>query len=259
MRGGWAGGWMVWLLVACGPTREADPMLAAARQMPLRPEEVLLDATRLAARVDGVLLPPVPHRPDVTPIVNGEPARLRFRFDSDSLASPVDIRQRQLLVYPVEAYRELLPAGARIALDTRLAELRRLLRERPEFADSSEIPVLPVVETPQVLRARVRYVDFAGGGGVSFIARYSPGYGAAADSLVWTFQGLTDDGRYYVSIFHPISAPSFPETGRPLDTVYYLDALRTSEFTPDPDVLDGLAGSIRIARRPQPISNGEPQ
>lgn len=259
MRGGWVGGGLVWLLVACAPASEVDPMLAAARQMPLLPEDVLLDATPIATRVEGVLLPPVPHRPDDTPILNGEPARLRFHFDSDSLAYPVDVRQRQVLVYPVEAYREVLPVGARIALDARLAELRRLLRERPEFADSAEIPVLPVVEAAQVLRARLRYVDFAGGGGVSFIARYASGPGPSVGSLVWTFQGLTDDGRYYVSIFHPISAPEFPETGRPLDTVYYLDALRATEFTPDPDVLGAVAGSLRIARRRQPISNGEPQ
>jgi hypothetical protein len=250
MRGRWIAAAVVLVPAACSRPEPPDP----AATIGIGPRDVRIEAAPIARTVSGQVLPPVPHVAGAGPPLNGQPARLRLRFDHDVLPAAVNPLQRQVLVYPLAAYRGLFPAGAQLVLDQRVSALRRLLAERPEFVDAEEIPVLPDPGAAQAFRARVRYLRFDGGAGVAFITRYTAGAASPAAPLVWTFQGMTDDGRYWVSVFHPVHAPDLPRTGPPYTTARHLDATRPDDFRPSLDTLAAVARTLRVREPPPPVA-----
>jgi hypothetical protein len=253
MRAGWRRAVLVLALGACSRPQPPDP----AALIGIGPGDVRIDAAPVASTVSGQLLPPVAHVAGAAPPLNGQPARLRLRFDGEPLPAAVNPLQRQVIVYPLAAYRALFPAGGQVLLDERVAALRRLLAERPEFVDTEEIPVLPDPESAQAFRARIRYLRFDAGAGVAFITRYPASGAAPAGPLTWTFQGLTDDGRYWVSAFHPVHVPGLPRTGPEYATVRHLDATRPGDFRPSLDTLAAVVGTLRV-REPPPPPPAEP-
>lgn len=250
MLGRWIAAAVVLVPAACSHPEPPDP----AALIGIGPEDVRIDAAPVARTVSGQLLPPVPHVAGAEPPLNGQPARLRLRFDGEPLPAAVNPLQRQVLVYPLAAYRALFPAGEQVLLDQHIAALRRLLAERPEFVDGEEIPVLPEPEAAQAFRARIRYLRFDGGAGVAFITRYAAGAASPAGPLVWTFQGVTDDGRYWVSVFHPVDAPGLPGTGPPYVVARHLDATHADDFRPSPDTLAAVARTLRVREPPLPAA-----
>jgi hypothetical protein len=248
MRGGLSKAVLVLALGACSRPQPPDPAALIA----IGPGDVGIDAAPVARTVSGQLLPPVTHVAGAVPSLNGQPARLRLRFDGDPLSAAVNPLERQVLVYPLAAYRALFPAGGQVLLDERVAALRRLLAEQPEFVDAEEIPVLPDPESAQAFRARIRYLRFDGGEGVAFITRYPTSGASPAGPLTWTFQGLTDDGRYWVSVFHPVHAPGLPRPGPEYTTVRHLDATLHGDFRPSPDTLAAVVGTLRVREPPPP-------
>ncbi len=92
------------------------------------------------------------------------------------------------------------------------------------------------------------------------------------DELIYHYEGLTDDGQYYVVAILPVAAPGLPEDGQPGSPVpaggvpvpdwndmnanwigYYgevrqmLQGLEPGAFTPNLDQLDALIGSLTIS------------
>ena len=63
---------------------------------------------------------------------------------------------------------------------------------------------LPLMNAVQQMHTRVEYVQFKGGEGVSYLAQYAQGPVPVNNGeLFYTFQGLTDDGEFYVSAILP--------------------------------------------------------
>lgn len=250
MRGRWIAAAVVLVPAACSRPAPPDP----AAMITIAPADVRIDPAPLAGTVWGQVLPPVPHVAGMGSPLNGQPARLRIRFDHDALSVAVNPLQRQVLIYPLAAYRALFPAGARLVLDQHVSALHRLLAERPEFVDGEEIPVLPDPGAAQAFRARVRYLRFDGGAGVAFITRYGTGAASPAAPLVWTFQGVTDDGRYWVSAFHPVHAPDLPKTGPAYTAARHLEATRPDDFRPTLETLAAVARTLSIRESPLSIT-----
>ena len=79
--------------------------------------------------------------------------------------------------------------------------------------------------------------------------------------LIYTFQGLTNDGEYYVSAILPVSHPELPNENNVFtdreeemkdfpaymeNTVKWLNQQATGSFTPDLSKLDEIIRSIEI-------------
>jgi hypothetical protein len=163
----------------------------------------------------------------------------------------------QILVFETGAFRTLSPLAAE-----RIAELGELLHERPDDV-ASEIPVLPIPNGAQMLRAQVEYLEFSQGSGVRFVTQYAQETRHVNNQEVfYTFQGLSDDGRYYVAAYFPITSSVLPASNcakpdcsdapqRPEDTdvigaALALDACSPADFAPDLFVLDAVIRSIKI-------------
>lgn len=164
--------------------------------------------------------------------------------------------QPVIAVYPVEDYRRISPQAQKI-----LAELEDFLDEKPTSVD--KIPFLPVINSGQVFHSNVEYLDFQSGSGVRFLTQYAQ-YPAPVNNqdLFYTFQGLTSDGRYAVSVTLPVNHPALPVSPNAFsqremeaiakDAEYYpaqaaaLAAQPDSSFTPDLAKLDALIASLFI-------------
>lgn len=210
------------LLEAPAPSSEAitvteaiPPAIAATPTVTLAPEQFSLRPAGLARGVTKEIRPGILFDPNAPLALNGWPTHLRFRFDNDRLTADSFVpRQRQLLVLPVEDYRALFSGDALAEFDATIARLKSILETRPEVITGT-IPLLPSVGGDQVLRSQIGYLDFDGGACVRFITAYRFDVGAITDAdTFYTCQGLSSDGKYYVSFVYPVSSTALPASAR---------------------------------------------
>lgn len=124
------------------------------------------------------------------------------------------IFEPMMRVFPVADYAAVWEYST-----NQVTELQNLLATRPaEVAES--LPFLPGQGAAQVFHIKMRYIDFQNGSGVAYLTEYAQ-YIAPFNNydLFYTFQGLTSDGRYWISailpINHAILPPAFDSTEVP--------------------------------------------
>ena len=184
-----------------------------------------------------------------------DPDHIVFYLDGVSTASAtVPMFEPQIYIYPAAAMSAQNPIA-----QGRIAELQNWLNAPPtnSMDQNLAIPFLPLFNAAQVMHTQVKYLDFQNGKGVRFLTMYSQGLMPADNAGVfYTFQGITDDGAYYVAIIMPVSHPSLdgdPGTAFMDDPLNYmngvaeqLDRQASNTFTPDLTVFDALVESITI-------------
>jgi hypothetical protein len=130
------------------------------------------------------------------------------------------------------------------------------------------LPFLPWINAKQVFCAQPQILEFANGRGVRYLSYYSQGLDPVVEQRVfYTFQGVTADGKFYVSALFPIQTGVFP-TEPPAcskcsdpnydfpaewkDTLTkqlnQLNAQPQDQFTPSLQLLDELIQSIQIGQ-----------
>ena len=163
-------------------------------------------------------------------------------------------------VYPVSDYAALLPD----LISSRVAELQNLVAGGAPTGTS--YPFLPIFNAVQVFHSNFGLLSFMNGSGIRFLTQYAQ-YSAPINNneLFYTFQGLTEDGSYWVSITFPINHPilpanaSTPPNGWTLeqlnanydvyktDIISQLEAQSSDSFIPSMVALDTLVKSIQVA------------
>ena len=230
--------------------------------------ELSIDSTDVAQTITRQVRPAVPYDPELSVRLDGEPAHLRFVFDNEDLPEQGGVFRdhSQLLIYPVEAYLDVYREAEVDEVSQRIETLQALLQDRPDQIDG-EIPVLPGFgDAQQDLATRIKYLDFAGGSGVRFLTHYGVGAVPVTDhSTFYTFQGLTDDGNYYIAYYHPASTKLLPGDFEAIGELIededafaenfetylqelndQLEAAEAAEFTPDLTKLDAMLESLQI-------------
>jgi hypothetical protein len=95
------------------------------------------------------------------------------------------------------------------------AKLRKLLAQRPaKFNSSKELNDLPFNNAGASFESKVQYLDFKTGKGVLFLTQYSQDVLPTLlnnEELTCNFQGLSNDGKYYVAARFAITHPSLPK------------------------------------------------
>lgn len=115
---------------------------------------------------------------------------------------------RELVVYRVADLLALRSGGARSDIDA----LRALLGARvAPTSKAGALPFLPRVPAAQLLNGAAKLVAFGGGRGVRYLTAFSQELAPVTRGQVfYTFQGLTNDGKFYVSLQLPVSLPELP-------------------------------------------------
>ncbi len=174
----------------------------------------------------------------------------------------------QIFVYPADAYAQLQERGAAAQS---LERLRAVLAQS-SMVNVKELPAVPFFNISQALAAQVKVIPFQHGRGVRMVTLYAMSRAIINNhELIYHFEGLTEDGQYYVIAILPVTAPGLPEDGQPGSEVppggvpvpdfndmnvnwmgYYGDArqmlqgLEPGAYSPDLDQLDALIGSLTI-------------
>lgn len=248
-------------------TQEQPPPLADATPAPQGGQTINADYegvsfsfdSAVAQSAQGVKLPAVPIDPNVPGGLSmGGPEHIAFSFNGAAITSDVSPFQQQVRVYPTDALQDLDPAIAREILG-----LKTLLQVKPPtFAET--VPVLPIFNAQQILHPQLKYVSFKNGEGVRFITFYAQDPSPITnDGLFYTFQGLSADGKYYITAFFPIRTDKLPNTYQDAgiqdatawmeqyksyleDTNGMLNLLDANAFTPNLDLLDQLVASLQV-------------
>ena len=207
----------------------------------------------VATSANGQHLSEVPISQD-SPFWESHPEYVSISLDGYPLSQTT--LQPVIAVYPVSDYRQMGNQVGKI-----LDNLGDVLGRKP--ADERQMPFLPLMNAGQVFHSNVKYLDFQNGSGVRYLAVLAQ-YPAPVNNqdLFYTYQGLTSDGRYLVSIILPVNQSSLPMSANALpvseleslakDPAYYgnmagkLNALADGDFSPDLAVLDALVASLAI-------------
>ncbi len=154
---------------------------------------------------------------------------------------------------------------------TQLQNLQNLLAQKPDLSqymvaggdnNSVYLPFVPEMPAGQVIRAHANYVTTPALKGISYVAAYKSDVSPfTADSFIYTFQGLSNDGSMYVvGLFRPTTT-LFPTTipdnfdyntfGQQLQqymtqSITTLNNGKPTDFTPSLADFDSLIQSITI-------------
>lgn len=188
------------------------------------------------------------------------PASIRFLFNDSKVADFFDPRLAQVEVYKTDDWTKLDPSTAKT-----VADLQAMLKDKPA-AFAKEIPFVPPANAQQVFHAQTKYLDFQNGSGVGFVTYYAQDVSpVTADRIFYTFQGLTGDGKYYVTVFYPVTTKLLPtdyktalggmsddEWGKQypqyLDKlVKDLDGLNPAAYTPNLMLIEQMIESISVS------------
>lgn len=164
------------------------------------------------------------------------------------------LMQAQIFIYPAEDLAASEISGSQVA------ELETLL----ESGQTGErLPYLPVYNAAQVMHARVAFLDFQTGTGIRYLTQFDQAYLPINNNeLLYTFQGVTSDGKYYVAVVMPVTLFGLPANAEVSDTlpaeffdnfelyitntVTLLNDQADAEFAPDLSLLDAMIQSIDV-------------
>jgi len=163
--------------------------------------------------------------------------------------------QPQIFIYPVDDL-EKANEGAGNMVTT----LQSLIQSPQEIPN---MPFLPLFNKIQVMHAHIQYLDFNNGQGLRYLAEFSQGIVPINNNeLMYTYQGLTNDGKYYVAAVLPVNHPSLPTDGTVTgnepseftsdfptylaNVVNDLNTQAANTFTPDLTQLDAMMRSLEI-------------
>lgn len=286
------------LLAACGeaPAVESTPLpLTNAISLPQtattpadtrRPEPTALPVVSFAGvefafdeEAFGPLADKSLHSPVATNAESLQPRHLQFSVGAtDDLAAP------QIYVFPVEEYRALSPIAAQ-----QIDSLTRLLVAQPAEVNGS-LPLLPMLGAIASFQTAPTYFDFRNGSGLSYVVRVDHDHSLqTGETLYYTFQGMTANGKYYVAAFFPLAAENLEDgtlDKRKVDAKWVglpagvglpaVESMLETLFVAPDEVLDlgmppafvtapgfmlaydpELSGGAMLERRPAVVTNGE--
>jgi hypothetical protein len=164
-------------------------------------------------------------------------------------------RKPQIFVYPVN---ELTAINENA--DKTVVSLQTLIQSPQEIAI---MPFLPVASDVQMMHPHIQYLDFENGQGLRYLTEYGNGISPIHNAgLIYTYQGITGDGKYYVAAVLPVNHPSLPAdatvTGNEpssfgsdypkykTDISQSLNVQAPDTFTPDLTLLDAMISSLKI-------------
>lgn len=190
----------------------------------------------------------------------GETYPTYFEFSFGNYAIADHFHTPLIVVYPVDEYRAISTDASAI-----IDNLQGTLANRPPGGTDSRLPFLPMWPAQQMFSAKVGYFDFQNGAGVRYLTMYGQAvYPVDNQNLFYTFQGLTNDGRYYISAVLPITNINLPYDGSTevddwmafdenwqtyiTDTVHWLNQQPSANFFPDLSMLDQMMATFNIDR-----------
>ncbi len=188
------------------------------------------------------------------------PAHLKFKLTGYQLQDK--FLEPTITVYPADEYAKLDTIAPK-----QIEKLKAILAGGPLTKEA--MPLVPFFNAGPAFASHMQVINFKNGRGVRMLTQYDQ-YPAPVNNheLFYHFQGLTNDGKYYIVAVLPVTASilaendkpdaAIPPGGVPLpstgggDQAYYasvtkaLDAMYEDSFNPSLFQLDALIQSITV-------------
>lgn len=175
--------------------------------------------------------------------------------------------QPQIFVYPAQEFAEMNP----MAFES-IHRLNNIHGDSGIPTSKDQLPAVPTFNSVPVFASNIQELSFRNGWGIRYLTQYAQ-YGVSVNNqeLFYHYQGLTDDGAYYIVVTLPITAPGLPETPeagkvQPIGGIAYpdyvdpnadwkgyyasatdlLNATPAEAFTPSLSQLDAMIQSIQV-------------
>jgi len=223
----------------------------------------------LSSAVIGGTYPAQPYDP-MGGLMEVYPQHRRFDFTSYPLSGT--FFTPFMRVFPVAGFADAYALADDNYAQEQVDNLYEMLTIRPLDVDHA-LPFLVMTGAAQLFHTKVAYLSFANGNGVRYLTEYGQYYAPYNNhDLFYTFQGITSDGKYWVSVVFPVNhsllpasadATEVPPGSIPIPSMesstfeedmmeYYarMDALMyatpENTFTPALDCLDQFVQSLFI-------------
>ena len=186
-----------------------------------------------------------------------QPVTIKFSFDGYPV--PDSFTAAEIQIFPVKDFQSMSDVAAKI-----IDDLRQVIAVHPPVSGKKEFPFLPTWNAAQIIHTKVAYFTFTNGQGVRYLAMNAQNFVPINNKyLFYTYQGLTSDGKYYISAVLPVTNAILPPDDSTIpggdfqkfsDTfpTYIaamqdkLDAQPDDAFVPSLTLLDNMIKSIAI-------------
>jgi len=121
----------------------------------------------------------------------------------------------EIRIYPVSEYLKIVGQNADLKhiVEEEFNRLKDALEKKPA-SFTYEAPFVAVLEAGQLFQAKVKYLNFKAGKGILYLTWFcnDPIRSCHIDSqgLSYVFQGVTDDGRYFIYATFPVKTKFLP-------------------------------------------------
>ncbi len=209
--------------------------------------QVELDTTGIAKTTKVAIVPKAPYGEDDTISLSGSPMHVSITFDGKKPKyGDNSFNEPHLLIYPVAQYAAVFPKKKQAEFNKIISDLKKILAAKSSKGFEA-MPILPSSDGYEFLHAQEKYLKFNSGNGVSYISVYGNGDPPVnAADFFYTFQGLSTDGKYYVSFFWPVTATGMPKDLPLAKSKAYVNNLARAKFSPSLETLDKLVSSITL-------------
>ena len=230
------------------------------------PEFVTIDTLNLPHEIVQInCVPGTPYDPAGP---TGLPDHIEVNFN---VTDPADKKPGDPVIYiiPIEQYTQLWEQNGDLSVTETYSQVLSLLQARPDPIPTHGMPILPFEEVvaPNDLVTQYTYFYPNFGFGVRIVGRFSEDPSPVTyddPPLYYIFQGVSDDGFYFVSFFYPTVTYELPsseevseqETQEAIsDPRGYLDAkaaeldeLGYADWVPALSELDAVITSLEFPR-----------
>ncbi len=195
-----------------------------------------------------------------------EPEHVQFTFDLHH-----DYSNAELAVFPLNRFPEMYAKNpySVTQMKREIEALRQLVKNK-DYRFDGQIPHLRFADASLDFFVHVKDLVFAGGKGVVFVTHWNTEASLISNrNLIYRFEGITDDGKWYVTAETPIRVDALPyeqpdefEGYKWEDGLHseqkrkkYVDSissrlarLKPDDFTPRLAKFEEIISSLRIAR-----------
>jgi hypothetical protein len=142
------------------------------------------------------------------PYIVNYPAYTHFQLQGYPLQGT--LFEPQISVYPAKEYSQMNEAAGPII--TNLQNILTAQRTSP----ADPIAFLPPQNASQVFHAQDKFISFKNGNGIRYITQFDQAPLPINNaSMFYTYQGMTRDGEYYVSVIMPVNLEYLPADDKP--------------------------------------------
>jgi hypothetical protein len=240
----------------------------------IQPQQVTIDTQGLPYSWQANLVAATPYDASQPPGPKGLPQHIEINF------GVVDPKMQQpgdpiMYIIPVDAYRQVWDQAGNPSISSTISKIYTWTIAIQSPPPTAGLPALPPEKISGVNDLAVQIgraksdLESASRSGYRFVGRWAQDANpVTAETRLWyTYQGFTNDSKYLVSFFYPVTTAKLPKQAEMSaaemqkfnsDPQAYIKAqaemlnkLPTSDWQPDLAQLDALVGSLRIQGMPK--------